>query len=113
MLRASSEIAVATSVASLAEKPFCSANVRPLRRATTRSASDATEIRMSKLDSHSANFVISGFPFEVRDAPLEIQSGRNVFQRYPELNHGKGDFRLNTDDHRLGATQSHHVGDVA
>src|SRR5690349_5489780 len=100
MLRASSEIAVATSVASPAEKPSCSARMRPWRRALTTSRSAATATVTSNCGLGAPLFT-SGLPLEVGQAFLEIQRGRDVLERDPQLHHGEGHFRLDADDHGL------------
>src|SRR5215470_7812459 len=55
MFRANSEIAVATSVASVGDKPNSSAMHRPFRRAAIRSLSEATGTRASIPDSEHAS----------------------------------------------------------
>src|SRR5688572_23739098 len=97
MLRASSEIAVATSVASLAEKPSCSAKMRPCRRAVTTSMSAATATVTSS-SGLTAPLFISGFAFEVAEALLEIQRRRDLFQGDAQLNHRESDFGLDADN---------------
>src|SRR5438874_13711594 len=112
MLRASSEMAVATRVASLAEKPLSSASALPLRRATTRSTSEETAAHVFSLRSCSS-FGIPELPFEVGDALFEIERRGDVLQGDPELHHGERHLRLYPHDHRLRTAQPDHVGEIA
>src|SRR4051812_10523371 len=115
MLRASSEMAVATSVAWLAENPNCSAIIRPLYRAATRSLSDASGTWTS---ISSLGVTLAAMPrflpiIKISKTFLEIERGGDIFQRNSELHHGKGDLGLDADDHGLRAAQPDHVGKIA
>src|SRR5207237_1176113 len=114
MLRASSEIVVATSVASLAEKPSCSAITRPLRRAVTRSLSEVTWTHTTI--SRSVTTMLQArrnlLLVQVRKPFLQIQGSTYIFQRDAELDHGKRHLRLDAHDHGFGAAQADHVGQV-
>src|SRR5258706_14070046 len=112
MLRASSEIAVATRVDSLAEKPSCSARILPWRRAATTSVSVATTTRTPK-PSSGPSLVIASLSVEISQTFLEIECRGHVLQRDPKLHHGKRDFGLDSDDYRFRAAQPDHVGQIA
>src|SRR5437773_9636016 len=47
----------------------------------------------------------SGFAVQVRETLLQVERRRHSFERQPELDHRKGDLRLNPDDHGLGPAQ--------
>src|SRR5262245_18979681 len=111
MLRASSEIAVAISVASVAENPCSSASSRPLRRARTRSASDAT-LTLASGPGSSGRFVMPGFPVEVGKALLQVQRRSHICQRDPELHHRECYLRLDLDNDGFGTSQANHVRQV-
>src|SRR5437879_10956735 len=92
MLRASSEMAVAISVASLTVKPVCSATARPCCRAVTTSLSDAIRIWVSAAKGNTAPSVHAArFLLQVRQAFLQIERGGDVLQRQSELYHREGD----------------------
>src|SRR5437879_1174649 len=113
MLRASSEMAVAISVASLTVKPVCSATARPCCRAVTTSLSDAIRIWVSAAKGNTAPSVHAArFLLQVRQAFLQIERGGDVLQRQSELYHREGDLRLDTDDDGSGAAQADHVRDL-
>src|SRR5262249_20479003 len=52
-------------------------------------------------------------PIQERQTFLEVEGGRHVLQRQTELDHREGDLGLYPNDHRVGAAQANHVGDVA
>jgi hypothetical protein len=52
-------------------------------------------------------------PAEVRESLLEVEGGRDAFEREPELDHRKGDLRLDADDDRFRAAQPNHVRHIA
>src|SRR5919109_1333929 len=101
MLRPTSEIAVAISVASVREKPRRSASARPSARAGTISTSDATEMRIS------SGIVVSavGPAVEELESLLEIERRMERLEIQLELHHRDGDVRANADDHRLRSSQ--------
>src|SRR4051812_8791131 len=114
ILRASSEMVVATSVASLAEKPNCSAITLPLRRAVTRSLSDCTCMQTTISRSVTTQATPRALLLvEVSKAFFQVQGGGDIFERNPELLHRERDFGLNPDDHGFGAAQANHVRKIA
>src|SRR5215510_13766877 len=112
MLRASSEIAVATTARSVDEKPTCDASSRPFCRAETTSESQSIATRTSS--AMSSNLLIVSLPLavEVRKALFQIQRGRDPLEREPELDHRERHLRLDADDDGLGTAQPDHVGYV-
>src|SRR5437879_5993101 len=122
MLRASSEIAVATRVRLLFEKPICWARARPRWRAVTMSWSESIGTRVSSFTEACPRAStrcpditgdLLGSPIQEREALFEVERGRHPLQRQAELHHGEGDLGLDADDDGLGAAQADHVGDVA
>src|ERR1700724_2389771 len=112
MLRASSEIAVAMSVASLTEKPVCSAITRPCWRAVTTSLSDVIGICVSAAKAPAPLVDVPGFLLQIRQAFLQIEGSGNVLERQSELHHRKGDLRLDADNDGRGTAQAAHVRDL-
>src|SRR5256885_10870187 len=110
MLRASSEIAVASSVWSVLVSSSCAARARARWRATTTSASDSIAIRSSDSTGTVAGLLLG---LQQREALLEVQRGRDVLEAHPELDHRERDLGLDADDHRLGAPQPGHLRDPA
>src|SRR6266550_3344537 len=109
MLRATSQIAVAISVRSVAANGIWKASERPSPRAVTTSASELIWTRTSV-------FTVTRLlrqPSEHGQALLEVQGGVDAFEVEPELDHGERHFGLDADDHRLGPAKLGHVGDVA
>ena len=81
MLRASSEIAVATMVASLEENPSRMASARPCWRAATMSMSDATGTRTSSAEAAPSPPPLGpGARLEECEALLEVEAGRHTLQ---------------------------------
>src|SRR5690349_8341391 len=95
MLRAISEIAVATSVWSVVENPSETAISRPLWRAVTMSGSRS----MSTLVSLDTGGVPPTLRAQEREPFLQIECRRDVRQREPELDHRERDVGLYADDH--------------
>src|SRR5262245_36694715 len=102
MLRAISEMAVASSVRSLPDNPICDANWRPFWRASTMSlsrligtmiSSDATAVALARWRGQQIK------PF------VQIEGRSNAIEGQAELNHGKGHVRLKTNHDHLGAAQ--------
>src|SRR6266704_6626759 len=99
------------------------ANARPCWRAATMSLSTliGTTISSAKArapPSIAANGSLcsgsfSGFSVQVREALLQVERRRHSFERQTQLDHRKGDLRLNPDDHGLGPAEAAHVGEVA
>src|SRR5262245_16938078 len=52
-------------------------------------------------------------PVEEREALLEIESRRDVFQDESELDHGEGNLGLDAHDDGVRPAQADHVGDIA
>src|SRR5438445_6647966 len=108
MLRETSEIAAAISVASALSKPNSTASERPSWRAVTMSAADEMGTRVSIV-------VINRpleLPVQMGQALLEVQGRVNPFERQAQLHHRKGHLGLDADDYRLGSAQSKHVRDA-
>src|ERR671916_520069 len=108
MLRAISEIAVASSVRSVLEKPSPEPIVRASWRAVTASVRIATR-------TSSATGVL--LPVELllqeREALLEVERRVHVLEVHAELDHRERDLRLDPHDHRLRPAQPRHVRDPA
>src|SRR4051794_2626550 len=101
MLRAISEIAVASSVWSVLGMSRLTASARARWRAVTTSASESIAMRSAG----------SGAPFarlEQREALLEVERGLDVLEAHAQLDHRERDLRLDADDHRLGPPQPRH-----
>src|SRR5919197_4627209 len=97
MLRATSEIAVAISVRSVAENATCEASERPSARAVTTSASELIGTRTS---AFTVARLLSQ-PSEQGQALLEVQGCVDAFEVEPELDHGERHLGLDADDHGL------------
>src|SRR5919199_2963431 len=108
MLRATSEIAVASSVWSVEESASEAASSRARWRAVTTSASDSIGIRLSWSSATRAGLLPG---LQQREALLEVQGGLDVLEAHAELDHRERDLGLDADDHRLGAAQARHLGD--
>src|SRR5689334_13143253 len=109
MLRATSEIAVASSVWSVELSSSSFASSRARWRAVTTSASDSIAIRLSA----STGERLLELVLEQRQPLLEIEGGLDVLELHPELHHREGHLGLDPDDHRLRAAQPGHVRDPA
>src|SRR4051812_9874190 len=110
MLRATSEIAVASSVWSVLDSSRSAASWRARCRAVTTSASDSIAIRLSA----SAATVARLLPgLQQREALLEVERGQHVLEAHPELDHGERDLGLDADDHGRRAAQPGHHRDAA
>src|ERR687893_1267252 len=109
MLRATSEMAVAISVASVEEQPIWAASSRPDCRATTMSPSVEMTILMRPSDTQSP----AQSDVEEGEALLEVQGGVHVLEPEPELHHREGDLGLHAHDHGVRPAQQRHVGDRA
>src|SRR3954453_5500860 len=110
MLRAISEIAVASSVWSVLVSSSRAASSRARWRAVTTSLSDSIAIRCSESGGTVARPLLG---LEQRETLLEVQGGLDVLEVHPELDHGEGDLWLDADDHGLGAAQPGHHRDAA
>src|SRR3954454_12740704 len=110
MLRAISEIAVASSVWSVLGISSPTARARARWRAVTTSASDAMGIR-SACSGATVTRLLAGL--EQGEPLLEVERGLHVLEAHAELDHGERNLGLNPHDHRLGAAQPGHHGDPA
>src|SRR4051812_25665383 len=110
MLRATSEIAVASSVWSVELSSSSAASSRARWRAVTTSESDSMAITIAP----SAG-TVAGLPpgLQQREALFEVQGGLHVLEAHPQLHHGEGDLGLDPDDYRRGAAQPGHHRDAA
>src|ERR687895_479862 len=106
MLRATSEIAVASSVWSVLVSSTVPASSRARWRAVTTSASDS--IGMTDRGSSGTVRGLLPRPLQQGEALLEVECREHVLEAHPELHHREGDFRLDADDHGLGPAQSRH-----
>src|SRR5215203_1001744 len=109
MLRATSEIAVASSVWSVELSSRSAASSRARWRAVTTSASDSIAMRLST----STVERLLQLGLQQREPLFEVQGGLDVLELHPELDHREGDLGLDADDHRLGPAQAGHVRDPA
>src|SRR5581483_10037402 len=109
MLRAISEIAVASSVMSVEVKFSSDARARASRRAATTSESDAIATRSSSLTRLA---LLRPF-LQERHALLEVERRVDVLHANPQLHHRERHLGLDPHQHCLGAAQARHVGDVA
>src|SRR5215208_5581910 len=110
MLRATSEIAVASSVRSVLENPSPAPIVRASWRAVTTSASVRIATRTSSATGVRLPIEL---PLEEGQALLEVERRVDVLEVHPELHHRERDLGLDPDDHRLGAAKPGHVRDPA
>src|SRR5262245_9890968 len=105
MFRASSEIAVVIRTWSVVENPDCSARTRPRRLAVTMSPS----VRMftsASTSSRNGTLTFVVLPVQEREALLEVEGGRDIFEDESELDHGEGDLGLDAHDDRIRASQA-------
>src|SRR4051795_4406043 len=109
MLRATSEMAVASSVWSVELSSSSAASSRARWRAVTTSASDSIAIRLSA----STVERLLELRAQQRQPLLEVESRLDVLELHPQLHHREGDLGLDAHDHGLRATQPRHVGDAA
>src|SRR5437763_16651213 len=109
MLRATSEIAVAISVSSVAENGSWAASVRPSARAVTTSASELIGTRTS------AGTVagLLGPPAEQGGPLLHVQRGVHALEVAAELDHRRRHPGLDPDDHPPRPAQPGHAGAAA
>src|SRR3954470_13408857 len=107
MLRATSEMAVASSVRSVELKPRSPPIERACCRALTTSASVVIATRKASLTV----FGLLRDRLQEREPLLEVQRGVHVLELHPQLHHRERDLGLDADDHRLGPAQARHVRD--
>src|SRR5262245_45221965 len=110
MLRATSEIAVASSVWSVLGMSRPTASARARWRAVTTSASDSIEIRSGASPTTLARLLPG---LEQRQPLLEVERRLHVLEAHPELDHRERDLRLDPDDHGRRAAQPRHLRDAA
>src|ERR687885_1973647 len=110
MLRATSEMAVASSVWSVELNCSEAASSRARWRAVTTSASDSIGIRLTWSSATRARLLPG---LQQREALLEVQGGLDVLEAHAELDHREGDLRLDADDHGLRPAQPGHLRDAA
>src|SRR6478609_1424846 len=82
------------------------ASARARWRAMTTSWSDSIATRSTDSGAKVTRL-------QQREALLEIEGGLHVLEAHPELDHGEGDLRLDTDAHGLRAAQPGHHRDPA
>src|SRR5580704_14217 len=112
MLRASSEMDVAMSVASPVENPSSMARARPFWRAVTISWSEWMATRISPALTVCLSVRVLEFLSQVSQTFLQVQRRGDAFQCQPQLNHCKRHFRLNPNYNRFRSAQPDHVGDL-
>src|SRR5262245_13128712 len=110
MLRATSEMAVAISVASVALNPICSAFSRPSWRARTMSVSAAIDTTTPRSSIGGTGLRAAAQQLETL---LEIERCIDVLHADAQLHHRERDLRLDPDEHRDGSAQARHVRDRA
>src|SRR4051795_8677838 len=109
MLRATSEIAVASSVWSVELSSSSPASSRARWRAVTTSASDSIAIRLSAATVERLLELV----LEERQPLLEVEGRLDVLELHAQLHHRERDLGLDADDHGLGPAQARHVRDPA
>src|SRR3712207_6783149 len=110
MLRATSEIAVASSVWSVLVSSRPAASSRARWRAVTTSASDSMAMRVSASAATVARPLLA---LQQRQSLLEVERRLHVLEVHAELHHGERDLGLDAHDDGLGASQPRHLGDRA
>src|SRR5262245_41713356 len=113
MLRASSEIAVAMTARSVVGKPHFDASSRPFWREATMSASQSIGTRTSSTMIAHLRTRSLALAVKVGEPLFQIEGRRDALEREPELDHRKGNLRLDTHDDRLCSAEADHVRDVA
>src|SRR3954451_19949669 len=110
MLRAISEIAVASRVWSVLGMSRPIASWRARWRAVTTSASDSIAIRSAASGANVARLLPG---LQQREPLLEVERRLHVLEAHAELDHRERDLGLDADDHRLGSAQARHHRDPA
>src|SRR4051794_4360260 len=110
MLRATSEIAVASSVWSVLVSSRFPAIARACWRAVTTSASDS--VGMTDGRSSATVAALLPRPLEERESLLQIERGQHVLEAHPELDHRERDLGRDADDDRLRTAQARHPRDA-
>src|SRR5512144_875730 len=101
MLRAGSEIAVATSVCSVRDSPRAAASSRPFWRAVTMSASPSIGTWVSTPIAAPPRRLAA----REREPLLEVERRRDAVEREAELHHRERDLGLDPHHHRPRAAQ--------
>src|SRR4051794_11049452 len=109
MLRATSEMAVASRVWSVELSSSAPASSRARWRAVTTSASDSMAIRLSASTVERLLELV----LQQCQPLLEVERGLHVLELHPELDHRERHLGLDADDHGLRAAQARHVRDPA
>src|SRR5215207_3978451 len=109
MLRATSEIAVASSVWSVELSSSSPASSRARWRAVTTSASDSMAIRLSASTVERLLELV----LQERQPFLEVERGLDVLELHAELDHRERHLGLDPDDHGLRPAKASHVRDAA
>src|SRR3954466_14562495 len=99
MLRAISEIAVASSVWSVLGMSRLTASARARWRAVTTSASESIAIRSAGSGAKEPRL-------EEREPFFEVERGLHILEAHAELDHRERDLGLDPHDHGLGASQA-------
>src|ERR1044071_215359 len=105
MLRATSEIAVASSVWSVLVSSSAPAISRARWRAVTTSASES--IGITDCSPATVRALLAGLLHQ-REPLFEVQRRQHVLERHPQLHHRERDLGRDADDDRLGAAQARH-----
>src|SRR3954468_8758813 len=101
MLRAISEIAVASSVWSVLGMSRLIASARARWRAVTTSASESIAIRSAASGAKVTRL-------EQREAFLEVERRLHVLEAQAELDHRERHLRMGPGEHALGAAKARH-----
>src|SRR5829696_246520 len=109
MFRATSEIAVASSVWSVELSSSSPASSRARWRAVTTSASDSMAIRLSASTVERLLELV----LQERQPFLEVERGLDVLELHAELDHRERHLGLDPDDHGLRPAKASHVRDAA
>src|SRR3954454_9425849 len=96
MLRATSEIAVASSVWTVLGMSRPTASARARWRAVTTSASDSIAIRSGASPTTLARLLPG---LEQRQPLLQVERGHNALETHPALDHRERHLGLDADDH--------------
>src|SRR5262245_49427321 len=104
MLRAISEMAAETTVASPGEKPISIARWRPCWRASTMSRSVRIATRLSASIAAAPALLPAR---QVSESLFQVERRGDTVQRETELDHREGDLRLYPDDDGLRTAELH------
>src|SRR3954469_10844323 len=110
MLRATSEMAVASSVWSVLGMSSPTASARARWRAVTTSASDSIAIRSGASPTTLARLLPG---LQQRETFLEVERRQHVLEAHPKLDHRERHLGLDAHDHGCRAAQPCHLRDPA